>query len=105
LITLHITDRDGALAARDAEPGQSLMRALRRLGYDIQAICGGAASCATCHVHVAPEWVARLAPRESDEVDLLSDTESFDPATSRLSCQIPLTSELDGLILTIAPED
>lgn len=105
MITLHITDRDGAPAERNADPGQSLMRALRRLGYDIQAICGGAASCATCHVHVAPDWAGRLAPRESDEVDLLSDTESYDPERSRLSCQIPLTPALDGLTVTIAPED
>ena len=85
MITLHITDRDGARAARQAETGQSLMRALRRLGYDIQAICGGAASCATCHVHVDAAWAGRLAPRADDEVDLLSDTESYDPAVSRLA--------------------
>ena len=88
-----------------AEPGRSVMEALRDSGVgDIQAICGGCCSCATCHVYVDSTFMAQLPAPSADERDLL-DTSEHRRETSRLSCQIPVTAALDGLRLTIAPED
>jgi len=105
VITLHVTDRDGQARTRQCDTGQSLMRALRRLDYDVQAICGGVASCATCHVYVDAAWRGRLAPPAADEVELIVDTEAYVEGASRLSCQVPLTEALDGLTVTLAPEE
>jgi 2Fe-2S ferredoxin len=68
------------------------------------ALCGGCCSCATCHVHVDPDFAALLPPMSEDENDLL-DSSDHRNETSRLSCQIHLTAALDGLRVTIAPED
>ena len=62
----------------------------------IDGDCGGACACATCHVHVAPEWMAKLEPPTELESDMLAF--AYDPdAHSRLSCQIKVRPELDGL--------
>jgi 2Fe-2S ferredoxin len=68
------------------------------------ALCGGCCSCATCHVHVGEEWLGRLLPMGADEDDLL-DSSSYRGPDSRLSCQIEFGEALDGLTVTIAPED
>jgi 2Fe-2S ferredoxin len=65
--------------------------------------CGGCCSCGTCHVFVDPSDIARLLPIQPQEHDLLGVHEDRCP-TSRLSCQIKLTDELDGLSVTVAPE-
>ena len=89
----------------EAEAGRSVMEALRLAGCDdILALCGGCLSCATCHVLIAPQDFARVGPPSAAETDLLESSKSHGP-TSRLSCQITLTAALDGLHLTIAPED
>jgi 2Fe-2S ferredoxin len=70
---------------------------------ELLALCGGCLSCATCHVYVDPVFVDRL-PQMSDDESYLLDSSDFRTPASRLSCQIPITSELDGLRATIAPE-
>ncbi len=81
------------------------METLRDAGIDeIMAICGGGCSCATCHVYVADEDWARLSPASSEEAELLEFSE-HPSERSRLSCQIRMSDALDGLHLTIAPED
>lgn len=81
------------------------MEALRDSGFDdIQAICGGCCACATCHVYVDSAFLDRLPAPSGDERELL-DTSTQRLSNSRLSCQIPVTAALDGLRLTIAPED
>jgi 2Fe-2S ferredoxin len=88
----------------DAKPGLSVMEIIRRADIDeLLAICGGCCSCATCHVKVDAADFARLAPIAEDEDDLLESSEHRAP-TSRLSCQIKFTSELDGLWVAIAEE-
>lgn len=83
----------------------SVMEAIRAAGIDeLQALCGGCCSCATCHVWVDPDWWDRLPPLGADEDDLL-DSSSHRTALSRLSCQLPLGADLAGLRVTIAPED
>ena len=83
----------------DAAIGMTVMRAAVMNGVPgIDADCGGSCACGTCHVFVDPAWADRLpAPTsaESDTLDLVSDLEP----TSRLSCQIDVTAELDGLIV------
>ena len=100
-----MTTRDGSTRQVEATPGRSLMLNLKRGGIDeIAAICGGCASCGTCHVHVAEDWVNRLPPIEPDEETILAFSDWRRP-NSRLSCQIKVTDELDGLCVTVAPED
>ena len=102
---LTIVTRDGTERTVAARSGWSVMENIRDNGFDeLLALCGGCCSCATCHVHVDPEWIERLKPRKADEEDLL-DTSDHKVAASRLSCQILFGPELDGLRVTIAPED
>lgn len=104
MTTIHVTDREGDTFALIAEPGLSLMETIRDSGRgDIQALCGGTKACATCHVIVAPAWFDRLATMDEDENDLLDGAAERQP-TSRLSCQIAIEPDLDGLSVTIAPE-
>ena len=65
----------------------------------IEADCGGACACSTCHVYVDPEWVDRLPPKEAMEEDMLDFAWAPDPERSRLTCQIRVTDELDGLVV------
>jgi 2Fe-2S ferredoxin len=103
-IQLNITDRDGVEHAVAAAPQGSLMEALRELDYGVAAICGGMCSCATCHVYIAPEWAGKLPDQQGDEHELVSELAER-KATSRLSCQVQLTPALDGLRLTLAPDE
>jgi 2Fe-2S ferredoxin len=86
----------------DAGDGESAMLAATRHGISgIVAECGGNAMCATCHVYVDKSWLGRL-PAMSDEEDALLDGAATERlANSRLSCQIKIGSELDGLILRL----
>jgi ferredoxin len=103
--TLWATLRDGSLQEIHADPRGSLMLALKRGGVrEIAAICGGCASCGTCHVFIADDWVDRLPPLRREEESVLAFSDWRQP-NSRLSCQVPLTEALDGLCLTVAPED
>jgi 2Fe-2S ferredoxin len=80
------------------------MEPLRDMDDGVTAICGGMCSCATCQVYIDEAWVPRLPAPMSDETDMLKDLTSYRP-NSRLSCQIQLTDALDGLRVTIAPEE
>ncbi len=100
-----VTDRDGQEHEVEGRVGLKVMETLRELDYGVMAICGGLCSCATCHVFVAPDWVEKLPPREGDEKELLVELSHFDPARSRLSCQLEYTEQLDGLAVAIAPDE
>lgn len=102
---ISVTDRAGTTTTVAAKPGHSVMEIIRDGGFDeLLALCGGSCSCATCHVHVDPDWMAAVGPAGRDEDDLL-DSSDHRTATSRLSCQIDFTAALDGLKVQIAPED
>ncbi len=102
---LVIVSRDGSEREVEAKVGWSVMENIRDNGFDeLLALCGGCCSCATCHVHVDPEWRASVGEPKDDEDDLL-DTSDHRTEASRLSCQILFVPELDGLRVTIAPED
>lgn len=105
MIKILATLRDGSTKTISTRPDGSLMEAIRDSGIDeLLALCGGCCSCATCHVHVDENWLAKLPDISEDEGDLLESSDHRDDQ-SRLSCQIPLTEDLDGLKVTIAQED
>lgn len=101
-LTINVTNLDGSEQAVEALAGWQVMEILRDHGFPIKAECGGACCCATCHVYVDPEWVPRLTPRSDDE-DVMMDSALDVRDNSRLSCQIVMSEELDGLRVTIAP--
>ena len=85
----------------DAPLGITLMEAARQHGVQgVVALCGGACACATCHVYVDPCWLPRLEPREEMEEGMLES--AWQPRdNSRLSCQVHITAQLDGLQVTV----
>jgi 2Fe-2S ferredoxin len=102
---LVVVNRDGEEKTVEAEAGLSVMEAIRDNGFDeLLALCGGCCSCATCHIFVDPAFADKLPAMSEDENDLL-DSSDHRNETSRLSCQVQITGALDGLRVTIAPED
>jgi ferredoxin, 2Fe-2S len=92
---------DGTRQEVVAEPGMTVMEAARKeLVPGIEAECGGACSCATCHVYVDEAWRERVGPPSQMEEDMLDF--AFDVrASSRLSCQIKVSEDLDGLVVSV----
>ena len=102
---LIIVARDGTKLQLDGQSGRSVMENIRNAGMDeLLALCGGCCSCATCHVYVDTQNLELTVPTSTDEDELL-DSSSHRRVNSRLSCQIPYKESLDGLVVTIAPED
>lgn len=100
-----VKTRNGSEQRIAIRAGWSVMEAIRDAGIDeLLALCGGCCSCATCHVFVDPDFADRLPPLSEDESDLL-DSSDHRVAASRLSCQLPLTADMDGMTVRIAPED
>lgn len=105
MTAISVTLRDGSNQTLTAEGGLSVMEVIRDAGIDeMIALCGGCLSCATCHVIVDEDWFAKVGEPGPDESDLLESSDHRVP-TSRLSCQIMVDPALDGLRVTIAPED
>lgn len=95
---------DGTVREVDAEPGTTLMEAAVDNNVEgIIAECGGACSCATCHVYVDAEWLERLSPPDAQEDGML-DCVIERRANSRLSCQIQLSDDLDGITVKVPEE-
>ena len=95
---------DGSERVVEARAGTTVMEAA--IDNDVKGIvaeCGGACSCATCHVYVDPAWAAKLGPADAQEDGMLGCVLDRRP-TSRLSCQIVLTPALDGLVVQVADE-
>ncbi len=93
---------DGKSDRVETSDGESAMQAATRHGLDgVLAECGGNAMCATCHVYVDQGWLARLPAMADDEDALLDGTAAERLPASRLSCQIMITPELDGLVLRL----
>lgn len=102
---LIIINRDGNESEVEADAGLTVMEAIREAGFDeLIAMCGGACSCATCHVIVDPGWIGKVGNATGEELDLLEDLDQRSD-TSRLSCQIKFSEALDGLRVQIAAED
>src|SRR5256714_3949115 len=89
----------GKGAVTDAPVGQTVMgAAVKHAVPGIDADCGGACACATCHVYVDPEWLPKLPARQDMEEQMLDFAQEVKP-NSRLSCQIKVAPALDGLIV------
>lgn len=91
---------DGRETAVNAIDGDNVMRTA--LDHDIEGIiaeCGGSMMCATCHCYVDEAWVERIGPRADGEDDMLESASGEVRPTSRLSCQIRIAPELDGLVI------
>ncbi len=101
---INVTDRVGEKHRLDALEGWRVMEIIRDHGLPIKAECGGACACATCHVYVAEEWLDKLYQPTDEEIDML-DSAFVVEDNSRLSCQILFTPELEGLEVTLAPDD
>ena len=101
--SLVILTRDGTEHRVEARAGWSVMENIRDNGFDeLLALCGGCCSCATCHVYVDSD--VELPAMSQDEDDLL-DSSDHRNERSRLSCQLPFTAAMDGVRVTVAPED
>lgn len=95
--------RDGSRTEVDAEVGRSVMEVAIDNDVDIEAACEGSLACATCHLVVDPDWYAKLEEPSEDETDMLDLAFGLTP-TSRLSCQLHVTEDMDGISFTV-PED
>lgn len=105
MTTINLINRDGSRQLLEAQEGYSLMELIRNAGVDeLLALCGGCCSCATCHVHIDDGFLSKLPAMSADENDLL-DGSPHRNANSRLSCQVKVTPDLDGMTVTIAGED
>ncbi len=103
MVRIVFRDAAGEVTEIQAAAGQSLMECAKAAGIaGIEAECGGSMVCATCHVHVAPQWFDRLPPASAMEAEMTEYTR-YPSSTSRLSCQITVTPELDGLEVTTPP--
>jgi 2Fe-2S ferredoxin len=100
MIKVTFIDASGASRAVEAQEGSTLMEtALRNSIPGIEAECGGACACATCHVYVGPEWMELVGAPSQMEEDMLDFAADVRP-NSRLSCQIRVAEALDGLVVT-----
>jgi 2Fe-2S ferredoxin len=100
--TIHYILKDGSTRSIEAKPGSSVMEtAIHHNVRGIDAECGGSCSCATCHVYVDDAFIDRLPPPDDMESELLDGVASERLRGSRLSCQIAMTAELDGLTVRI----
>ena len=98
---LTIVAFDGTRFDIEAEPGSTVMEnAVRNSVPGIEAECGGACACATCHVYVDEEWTEKVGQPEAMEEDMLDFAFDVRP-TSRLSCQIRMKAVYDGLVVNV----
>jgi len=98
---LTFIQKDGTRQEVEGQNGMTVMEAaVKNMVPGIDADCGGACACATCHVYVEPDWVERVGPRNEMEEDMLDFAFDVRP-NSRLSCQIKVSDALDGLIVRV----
>jgi ferredoxin len=100
LVNVLFVTADGRKVPAEATPGDRLLEVAQAAGMPLEGTCEGQMACSTCHVIVAPEWFDRLPAAVADEEDML-DLAAHVARTSRLSCQIVLGAELDGIEVRI----
>lgn len=106
MTSITVIDSSGEQKEIAIVVGLSLMELLRDEGFEeISALCGGSCSCATCHVHIAPSESLVLPTIEEDEEILVMMADNYEPESSRLSCQIQLTDQYDGMRVVIPESD
>ncbi|KWV95337.1 2Fe-2S iron-sulfur cluster-binding protein [Erythrobacter sp. AP23] len=100
---IEFVTSQGETVTAEAEPGENLLRVAQAAGLPLEGTCEGQMACSTCHVIIAPEWFDRLEEASEEEEDML-DLAAGVARTSRLSCQIELTAQMDGLTVRIPAE-
>jgi ferredoxin len=103
MVRVRFIDRNDVVTEAEGEAGTSLLELGQAAGMPLEGTCEGQMACSTCHVVVAKEWFDRLKPASEDEEDML-DLAASVMRTSRLSCQIDLTEDLDGIEVRIPAE-
>ena len=103
MIRVRFVTQAGEPIEATGEPGDTLLRLGQARGLPLEGTCEGPMACSTCHVIVAPDWFDRLPPPSEEEEDML-DLAAGACRTSRLSCQIELAEELDGLTVRVPAE-
>lgn len=99
---IFVTDQAGKTHELEGIEGWRVMEIIKDYGLPIKAECGGCLACGTCHVYIDQEWLPKLVPMRDEEMEAL-DLAFEVTDQSRLSCQILMSEELDGLKLTLAP--
>ena len=97
---IQVIDTNNVSHILEAVEGWRVMEIIREHGFEVGGLCGGACACATCHVEVHAEWVDKLYPANDDEEAMLDEVSVLSP-TSRLSCQIIYTEDLNGLAVKL----
>ncbi|OPG72057.1 2Fe-2S ferredoxin [Pseudomonas ogarae] len=101
MVNITFVQPDGSLVNVDAKVGGTLMEAaVNNMVKGIDADCGGACACATCHVYIADEWKTKIQAPEGMESDMLEYAHEPDES-SRLSCQVRVTPEMEGLVIRV----
>jgi len=103
MVRVRFIDARGIVTETEAAEGLSLLEVGQAAGMPLEGTCEGQMACSTCHVVVSDDWFDRLKVSSEEEEDML-DLAAGVTRTSRLSCQIDLTPELDGLEVRIPPE-
>ncbi len=99
---IFVVDHHGREHSLRALDGFRIMEVIRDWGVELAAECGGACACATCHVYVDEPWIALLDPPTDEEIGRLDEAPAV-ANTSRLCCQILVSSKINGLRLRLAP--
>lgn len=103
MLKATFVQHNGESVKLDVETGYTLMEAAVRGGVEgIDAECGGACACGTCHIIVDEAWFSKLAATGEDEAAMLEFVSHASP-TSRLACQVRLNEDLDGIVIKIPP--
>ena len=97
---IQVIDTNNVSHILEAVEGWRVMEIIREHGFEVGGLCGGACACATCHVEIHAEWAAKLHPANDDEEAMLDEVPALS-ATSRLSCQIIYSEELNGLAVKL----
>lgn len=100
-LKIHVTDQQGNEHTLDAIEGWRVMEIIRDHGLPIKAECGGACACATCHVYVDEDWEDKLIEMNDEEEEMLDEAFEVED-NSRLSCQLIMSEELNGLKVKLA---
>ncbi|MFZ1479081.1 MAG: 2Fe-2S iron-sulfur cluster-binding protein [Sphingorhabdus sp.] len=104
MICINFISPDGETTQTvEAKAGDNLLEVAQNAGQPLEGTCEGQMACSTCHVIIAKDWFDKLTPASEDEEDML-DLASGARRTSRLSCQIDLTADMDGLVVHIPAE-
>lgn len=102
MVKITYIEHGGKEHVVDVAEGLTVMEGARDNNIPgIDADCGGACACSTCHVYVHPDWASKLPKKDGMEEDMLDFAYEPDPDRSRLTCQVKVTADLDGLVVNM----